>query len=58
MAVSILHFAFCILHFPFFSTHFRTACEPKTSTCLAGGLPADGNADLRMNTFAACGFEF
>jgi hypothetical protein len=51
MTVSIFHFPFLI------STHFLAACEPKTLICLAGGLPTDGNADLRMNTFAACGFE-
>ena len=47
--------AFSILHF--FITHFCAASEPKTSICLAGGLPTDGNADLRISTFAACGFE-
>ncbi len=47
----------CIFQFPFFITHFLDACEPKTNICLARGLPTDGNADLRMNTTAACGFE-
>jgi hypothetical protein len=56
------HFPFPISHFPFFifhffRTHFCAASEPKTSICLAGGLPTDGNADLRISTFAACGFE-
>ncbi len=45
------------LHFPFFITPYLATCEPKTIICPAGGLPTDGNADLRMNTFAACGFE-
>ncbi len=49
--------AFCIFQFPFFITHFLAACEPKTNICVAGGLPTDGNADLRMNSFAAGGFE-
>jgi hypothetical protein len=51
------HFAFCIFQFPFFITHFLAACEPKMIIFLAGRLPTDGNADLRMNKFAACGIE-
>ena len=49
--------AFCSFPFPFFITRFLAACKPKTIPCLAGGLPTDGLADLRMNTFAACRFE-
>ncbi len=50
MAVSNLHFSISIFH-------FLAACESKTIICLAGELPTDGNAELRMNTFAACDFE-
>ena len=49
--------AICIFQFPFFISHFLAACESKTIIFLAGGLPRVGNAELRMNTFAACGFE-
>ncbi len=50
-------FAFFNFHFSFFISHFLAACESTTIICRAGGLPTDGNAELRMNTFAACGFE-
>ncbi len=49
--------AFCIFQFPFFIIHSLAACEPKTISGLAGGLPTDGHADRRMKTFAAGGFE-
>jgi hypothetical protein len=52
MVVSILHFSISIFHHSSLA-----ACEPKTTSGLAGGLTTEGHADRRMKTFAAGGFE-